>query len=115
MEIEIGKKYNYFDDGKIWESRRLTVEITEIIPFKDIDDTTLCIWKSEVEQCYWLYSKETDYFVKGLLETEYIEIKYEEIIFVRTLDGGWFSLGWWGGRLDVDGKLAILSNKNSQK
>jgi hypothetical protein len=25
--------------------------------------------------------------------------------FVRTKDGGWFSLGWFGSRLDIDGSL----------
>lgn len=106
MEIQIKKTYNYFDDGKINESRRMPVTITEIIPFDKIDSETLLFWKEEIKQCDWLYSKETDYFVKGLLKIS--ESEQKEIVFVRTIKnngGGWFSLGFWGGRLDVDGSL----------
>jgi len=112
MEIELNKTYDYFDDGKIRESRRYSVTITDIIPFDKIDTETLELWKEEVEQCHWLYSKETDYFVKADLILPNDEI--EQIVFVRTINhnNGWFSLGWWGGRLDVDGSLAIsLKNK----
>jgi hypothetical protein len=52
-----------------------------------------------------LYAEETDYFVKCSIP------KYDEndIWFVRTINGGWFSLNtvntWMAGRLDVSGKL----------
>ncbi len=108
----LGKTYNYFDDGKINQSRRMEVIITEIIPFNKIDSETLKTWTEDVEQCDWLYAKETDYFVKGDLKVSDEEI--EKIIFVRTINnnGGWFSLGWWGGRLDIDGSLnSILDEK----
>ena len=110
MEIpQINKTYNYFDDGKIWESRRLPVVIREIIPFEKIDSKTLSIWKDEVENCDWLYAKSTDFFIKGMLELS--DDSKVEIIFVRTIDNrdGWFSLGWWAGRLDVDGSLEEIS------
>lgn len=105
LDIEINKIYNYFDDGKIRESRRLPILITEIIPFEKIDSEILEQWKEEVEQCHWLYAKETDFFIKGILKIS--EDKSEEIYFVRTTDNnpGWFSLGFWGGRLDLDGSL----------
>lgn len=104
--IAINKVYDYFDDGKIRESRRMPVRITEIIPFDKIDVETLLEWTNDVEQCHWLYSKETDYFIKGDLELN--DNEHEQIVFVRTLNHGWFSLGWWGGRLDVDGSLAKM-------
>ncbi len=99
----LGQSYHYFDDGKIRLSRRLDVEITSIIPFNEIDSETLLSWETEVNQCRWLYAKNTDYFVKGSLDTGDNEIK--EIIFVRCIYNGWFSLGWWAGRLDTDGTL----------
>ena len=34
----------------------------------------------------------------------------EVIYFVRTKDEGWFSLGWWAGRLDFDGSLTKKLN-----
>ena len=58
------------------------------------------ILEDEQKEAPWLYAEETDYIVKGvsprILETQY---------FVRTVDGGWFSLGWWGSRLDIDESL----------
>lgn len=33
MGFEVGKKYNFFDDGKIYASRHYIAEVTDIIPF----------------------------------------------------------------------------------
>ena len=48
-----------------------------------------------------MYAQETDYFVKA----NYLHPDIGAQWFVRTEDGGWFSIGWWGSRLDVDGSL----------
>jgi len=98
MIPKVNETYHYFDDGKITLSRRDDVIIKDVIPFKDIDEETLTEWENE--NCPWLYNPETDFFIKGHL----IESK-EDVTFVRTLDKGWFSLGWWAGRLDIDGSL----------
>jgi hypothetical protein len=96
---EVGKEYKAFDDGKIKPSRLEHVKIVEVIPFKECQDNELISnWTEEVTECYWLYAQETDYFVKA-------EYDDETTYFVRTKDGGWFSLGWFGSRLDVDGSL----------
>ena len=104
----IGQTYNYFDDGKISPSRRMEVVITEIIPFEQIGEETLNLWKEEVEECHWLYAKETDYFIEGNLKVCHGDT--ENVTFVRTINNndGWFSLGFWGGRLDVDGSLNAM-------
>lgn len=108
---EINKTYNYFDDGKIRESRRMEVLITEITPFEKVDKITLNEWEEEVNDCDWLYNPETDYFVKGeLLDEDLRNDNQHKVVFVRTIDDGWFSLGWWAGRLDVDGSLNDLLN-----
>jgi len=96
MDIVIGYHYDYFDDGKIKESRRADCTVIEKIPFSDIDKETLSIWKNEVETCYWLYAKNTDFFIKAIIN---YEDEPETVYFVRTKDGGWFSLGLWAGRL----------------
>ena len=96
MDIIVGEHYDYFDDGKIRESRRSDCTLLEKIPFTDIDKDTLSLWQEEVETCHWLYSKETDFFIKAIINFEY---EPETVYFVRTKDGGWFSLGFWGGRL----------------
>ena len=107
--IEVGKTYDYFDDGKIRPSRRYKVKITEIIPFDDVTDKpTLTHWKEEVKTCHWLFAKTTDYFILGDLD---LEDKIEKIEFVRTKQNTWFSLGWWGGDLDHDGKLLKIMNE----
>jgi hypothetical protein len=51
----------------------------------------------------WLYAEETDWFVRCSI----LDYDDDDIWFVRTVWGGWFSLdiqnGWQGGELDVDG------------
>lgn len=96
---EVGKEYHTFDDGKIKPSRHSIVRVTEVVPFAEVNhEAFLEEWRQEVMDCYWLYAKETDYFVKA-------EYDDETNYFVRTKDGGWFSLGFFGARLDIDGSL----------
>ena len=96
---EVGKEYHTFDDGKIKPSRHSIVKITEVIPYTEFRNSTiLSAWGHEVQSCYWLYAEETDYFVVGEYDDE---VGY----FVRTTDGGWFSIGFFGSRLDIDGSL----------
>lgn len=106
----IGKKYAFFDDGKVKPSTRMEVVITEIIPFEEANKEILDYWKKETGKSFYLYSKETDYFIKANLMITDEEI--ENITFVRTInnDSDWFSLGLWAGRLDVDGSLSIISD-----
>ena len=100
---EIGKTYNCFDDGKISESRRYEVTITEIIPFNEVNEELLSIWEEEGKPRYWMF-EETDFFIK-FKSTENKEYPYG--FLARTKDGGWFGLGnfWNSGRLDIDGTL----------
>lgn len=102
---EVGKEYHIFDDGKIRPSRHYIAKILEVIPFEECkDEALIAAWKSNVESCYWLYATKTDYFVKA--ESDFDE---NYLYFVRTKDGGWFSIdvtSWWqGARLDIDGSL----------
>jgi hypothetical protein len=103
---EIGKTYNCFDDGKISHSRLYTVDVVNVIPFENIDEDTLNEWKEEVNECDWLFAKETDYFIKTANGED------GNATFVRTLNGGWFSVGQFmnSGRLDVDGELTAILN-----
>lgn len=93
----VGREYDYFDDGKISETRRRNIIITDIISFECIDDIIKKQWIDEVVYCDWLYAETTDYFVIG--EFLPYDAEDEPCIFVRTKDGGWFSLGFWAGRL----------------
>ena len=104
---EIGKRYNCFDDGKIRLSRLYTVDVVDVIPFDKIYKKTLKEWKTQIKHHDWLFAKETDYFIK----TENGEDG--NATFVRTLNGGWFSIGEFmnSGRLDVDGELTAVLNE----
>lgn len=108
---KIGETYNCFDDGKITESRKYQVKITEIIPFRKVDDDLLKIWEVNCLKRYWKF-KETDYFIKSE-SNEYP--KDSTCIFARSIDNSWFGLGdyWNSGLLDVDGSLTkwLLTNK----
>lgn len=109
LNIEIGKTYNCFDGGKIKDSRKYQVTITEIIPFEKADDELLQLWKERGVPQYWLFDK-TDYFLR-FKSNEY---ENEPIgVFARTKSGGWFGLGvWWNsGELDVDGGLTKISDE----
>lgn len=135
---KIGSSYHFFDDGKIKESRHyiatvldvITPEQTKNIMFSRADDEVSFeislyeIWRNEIDDhrqstnfkviaagvsmevgAPWLYAEETDYFIKCSIP-EYDE---NDVWFVRTVNGGWFSLdtnSWWmSGELDVDGQL----------
>lgn len=102
---EVGKEYHIFDDGKISPGRHYMATIVEVIPFETCDNRVLLeTWAMEVQACEWLYNTATDYFVKA--ESDFDE---NPLYFVRTKDGGWFSIDfpgyWMGARLDIDGKL----------
>ena len=106
----LNKIYHYFDDGKIRLSRRSEVVIKEIIPFNEIDSETLAMWQEEVKECHWLYEKTTDYFIKA----QEVDSTNDEMVFVRTKNYGWFSLGFCAGRLDIDGELNELCKRHFQ-
>ena len=99
----LGKTYNHYDDGKIKESRLMKSVVTDISEFNDKllsqED------KEDIVECGFLYSENTDYVIEADLyinEDDIVKVKY-----VRTLDGRWFSLGWWAGLLDVDNSLTV--------
>jgi len=107
----VGKTYNCFDDGKISPSRLYTVDVVSVIPFKHIDKETLIRWEEIINDCDYLFAKETDFFVKTANGED------GDAVFVRTLDGGWFSIGDFmnSGRLDIDGSLtSILEEKHGR-
>ena len=135
---KIGSSYHFFDDGKIKESRHYIATVLDVIApeqtknimFSRADDEVSFeislyeIWRNEIDDhrqdtnfeviaagvsmevgAPWLYAEETDYFIKCSIP-EYDE---NDVWFVRTVNGGWFSLdtnSWWmSGELDVDGRL----------
>ena len=89
---ELYKKYDCYDDGKVTESRKYQVLITDIIAFKDADKDLVEAWKIAVKDSYWLFAEETDYFIFAVsYEWYYPQVE----IFARTKRGDWFGLGEW--------------------
>ena len=99
----IGRKYFAFNDGKIRPSRTIVIKITNIFDEKTMVGSNIYdLWREESEDCDFLYSLETDYFIYG----EDVENPGDTYIFARTNDGGWFSFnqGLWDASLDTTGR-----------
>lgn len=110
---EVGKEYHIFDDGKLSPSRHFIAKITAVLPFEKVADPESQLyraWEENIMEAHWLFAQDTDYFVKA-------ESSYDEnpLFFVRTTDGGWFSIDypnvWMGARLDIDGELYKSMNE----
>ena len=115
MLPEIGKIYNFYDDGKITYSRQYRCKIINVIPYDNVSDKIKEQYKTLVCHYNWIFSPHTDYFIIGKVEDDIIENQ----VFMRTLKGDWFSnaislntkdfdiidRGDVGGILDVDGVI----------
>lgn len=123
---EIGKYYHFFDDGKTSPSRHYICRCERVITPEAAKQVILLIpewlyeynkaeycelslydhWHDNEMPAYnWLYAEDTDYFV----ECSCPHYDKENLWFVRTKNGGWFSMNiqnsWQSGRLDVDGSI----------
>lgn len=126
---EVGKKYHFFDDGKLHIGRHYIATVLRVVPFnkaKDIivkefdynlvennkpaeeclvDQCIIDTWHRERANHHWLYNKreETDCFIE-ISVPEYDEYN---LWAVRTKWGYFFTMdiqsSWQGGVLDVDG------------
>ena len=127
---EVGKKYHFFDDGKLHMQRHYIATVLRIVPFDEVKDIVVkefdynlvedgkpveeclvdqCIidtWHRERDNHDWLYPSsdyETDYFIEISVPG------YDEynLWAVRTKWGYFFTMdiqsSWQGGVLDVDG------------
>lgn len=115
MLPEIGKIYNFYDDGKITYSRQYRCKIIDVIPYDNVSDKIKKQYKTLVSHYNWIFSPHTDYFIIGKVEDDIIE----DQVFMRTLKGDWFSnaislnikdfdiidRGDVGGILNVDGVI----------
>lgn len=128
---EVGKKYHFFDDGKLHMQRHYIATVLRIVPFDEAKDIVVkefdynlvedgkaveeclvdqCIidtWHRERDNHPWLYPSndyETDYFIE-ISVPEYDEYN---LWAVRTNWGYFFTMdiqsSWQGGVLDVDGR-----------
>ena len=117
-DVEIGKFYHFWDDGKSSISRHYMCKCDGIITIEESKEllfesyywskennvsvalTLYDIWTKNKEQCPWLYAGDTPYFIVCSCP------KYDDhnLYFAKTKDGTWFSMDvqtWWqSGLLD---------------
>ena len=95
-----GERFHFFDDGKTSPSRHFIVEIDRVISWDQVhSEDLLKEIITEQKDCNWLYAPVTDYVIHGQL----LGTGIEPLWFIRTNEGGWFSIGFWAGELDIDG------------
>lgn len=107
----VKQAYVYRDDGKRNNSRMSEVVIKGIVPFDYADRGILLLWDREVAECPWLYAAETDYFVIATLFV--CPGSTYEIVFARTVQGQWFSMGMWSGLLDMEAEIEAPSESSN--
>lgn len=100
MEFEVGKKYNFFDDGKIWISRHYIAEVTDIIPF---DEFHMQTYINEIIQDHLDYNPiYTEHPQEVVICKIYDYIK-GPFFFIKMNDstGNYFSVNdsYWDGKL----------------
>lgn len=125
----VGKCYNFYDGGKISDTRQYLAKCIEIIDVKEAegalirtnypydisrddydyeyDETLYNVWRGNIEYYEHTFSNETDYFIR----CEIPEYDDNDIWFVRGKDGRWWSLDiqsdWQCGLLDVDNEYKL--------
>ena len=121
IPFEIGKIYDFYDDGKIRESRRSQMKVADFVNglydskliIFDIDGKEISlwdIWKKTIEddmRCfnnvsYRIFDWGCSNFVvcnpidsNGNVDEDYV------VFFARTIDDGWYTIedDEWNGRL----------------
>ena len=110
-ELEVGKVYHGFNDGKIKLSRLVDWKIVKRIDLDNdkVSKNLLKILQKEIEECDWIFDSEQTIIYRAYAVDE--NGKYDKSIgycyFIRTKAGGWFGanarlLCWC--ELDVDNR-----------
>ena len=110
-ELEVGKIYHGFNDGKIKLSRLVDWKIVKRIDLDNdkVSKNLLKILQKEIEECDWIFDSEQTIIYRAYAVDE--NGKYDRSIgycyYLRTKEGGWFGanarlLCWC--ELDVDNR-----------
>ena len=98
------KAYKMTLEGQVY---KLTATGEEIKKMLDDIPNKVKEWKNKMEKAnnhyYWIFARETDYFIIGNSYEREDKGIISESIFVRTIDGEWYSIGnyWDNGLLIV--------------
>lgn len=100
MEFEIGKKYNFFDDGKIWISRHYIAEVTDIIPF---DEFHMQTYINDIIQDNLDYNPIYTKYPHEVIICKIYDYVKGPFFFIKMNDntGNYFSVNdsYWDGKL----------------
>ena len=100
MDFEIGKKYNFFDDGKISLNRHYIAEVTDIIPFENFHmKNYICDEIDRYQDYKYLYVKEPEKVIVAKIYN-YIQGPFF-FIKMNNNTGNYFSTNdvYWDGEL----------------
>jgi hypothetical protein len=84
---EIGKEYNYYDDGKIRQSRHSIIKILNIIKIEEASRFITEFFERIKNEYDWIFSEKQDYFIIGYNEKDCPGVT---MLFARS------NLGWYG-------------------
>lgn len=106
-----GEQFMFYDDGKPSLSRMYQAKVIKTYTNENVPDFVKKAFQNDANDCDWIYKKDesgnnvTDIFIECSIP------KYDDnnIWFVRTVDGGFFSIdiqsNWQSGVLDVDNRI----------
>lgn len=110
-ELEVGKIYHGFDDGKIRLSRLIDWKILERIDLDNdkVGQELLDELQKEIIDCYWIFNPEQTVIFKAhaVDDDGNFDKDIGDCYFIRTKSGGWFGaladMFFWC-ELDVDNR-----------
>ena len=108
-ELEVGKIYHGFDDGKIRLSRLVNWKIIQRIDLDNdkVSKYLLRLIQKEIKTYYWLFDTEQTIIYRAYAVDK--NGKYNKNIgycyYLRTIEGCWFGANsFWPCELDVDNR-----------
>ena len=108
-ELEVGKIYHGFDDGKIRLSRLVDWKIVKRIDLDNdkVSKYLLRLIQKEIKTYYWLFDTEQTIIYRAYAVDK--NGKYNKNIgycyYLRTIEGCWFGVNsFWPCELDVDNR-----------
>ena len=108
-ELEVGKIYHGFDDGKIRLSRLVDWKIIQRIDLDNdkVSKYLLRLIQKEIKTYYWLFDTEQTIIYRAYAVDK--NGKYNKNIgycyYLRTIEGCWFGVNsFWPCELDVDNR-----------
>ena len=108
-ELEVGKIYHGFDDGKIRLSRLVDWKIVKRIDLDNdkVSKYLLRLIQKEIKTYYWLFDTEQTIIYRAYAVDK--NGKYNKNIgycyYLRTIEGCWFGVNsFWPCELDIDNR-----------